>query len=129
MLGTSEERVAPSGSQFAYRGRTRKEIEEAERLERIALGIIPDDAAIARESLRKAESDALEAIAKARESERRIAEEVARLEAQERIEEANRKREEAIAAAMFVEELLVEYRKISVQMDKYRRAAILLLLA
>lgn len=30
---------------------------------------------------------------------------------------------------MFVEELLVEYRKISVQMDKYRRAAILLLLA
>lgn len=129
MLGTAEERVAPSGSQFSYRGRTRKEIEEAERLERIALGIIPDDAAIARESLRKAEADALEAIAKARESERRIADEVARLEAQERIEEANRKREEAVAAAMFVEELLVEYRKISVQMDKYRRAAILLLLA
>lgn len=109
--------------------RSRKQIEEDIRKERIALGILVDDT-LSREVFERAEQEALRAVQEAREREKRARAEQSRLLAEKQAVEAHKAQEEAEIHGLILAETLKAYEQASIEYEIYkRRAAILLLLA
>lgn len=124
-----QEEQASNWQSYRPRTRTRKQIEEDIRKERVALGILPDDT-VSREAFERAETEALRAVQEARDREIKLRLEQSRLLSEKRAVEAYKAQEEAEIQGLILAEMLKAYEQASIEYEIYkRRTAILLLLA